>query len=85
MSAKHDITIVIQTSQGSWNATFPKTDKVQQVIAAVVTHFGFASNGRYELRLRTDPNQALTPERTLVSYDIKDGDILIFSELGTAV
>jgi hypothetical protein len=83
MSEKQDVTVTIQTTQGNWdNATFPKTDKVGQVIDAVVAHFGFATNGKYELSFK---GETLKPERPLVSYGIKTGDTLVFTELGVAV
>ena len=87
MSAKNDneLTVKILTTQGSWETTFPKTAKVSDVIQAVIQHFGFATGGKYELRLESDPNTILKPERPLVSFGIKDGDVLVFTDLGVAV
>lgn len=86
MSKDQDLTINIETTRGTWeNTTFPKTIKIQEVIQAVIQHFEYATNGNYELRLESDPNNALKPERPLVSYGIKDGDTLIFTDLGVAV
>ena len=81
---KH-LTVRIETTQGTWDTTFPKTTKIEEMILSIVTHFGFAANGRYELRLESDPDNALKSERTLVSYGIKDNYILIFTDLGIAV
>lgn len=81
----NDITVKIQTPRGEWITTFPKTTKIGEVINAIVTHFGFATNGKYQLRLASDPNTILEPERPLVSYKIKDNDVLIFTDLGVAV
>lgn len=81
---KH-LTIKIETTEGTWENTFDKTTKVQEVILAVIQHFGFAVNGKYELRLERDPDTPLDPERPLNSYHIEDGDILIFTDLGIAV
>lgn len=81
----NELTIVIQTPAGDWENTFPKTIKVSEVIQAVVDHFGFDSNGKYELRLEDDPDTELKPERPLVSYGIKDGDVLVFTDLGIGV
>lgn len=81
----NELTITIQTPQGDWTTTFQKTAKVAEVIQAVIEHFGFAINGKYELKLENDPNTALKPERTLVSYGIKDGDVLVFIDFGQAV
>jgi hypothetical protein len=80
-----DLSITIKTTQGSWSTEFPKTIKVQEVVSQVVSHFGFATNGQYELRLERDPNTPLQPDRPLVSYGVRDGDVLIFTDLGIAV
>lgn len=84
MDKDKDLTLEIRTSQGTWeNATFEKTAKVQEVIDAVVEHFGFASNGNYQLQ--TEDGEVLKPQRPLVSYKIEDGDVLVFTDLGGAV
>ena len=85
MKDKKELTIKIETTEGIWENGFDKTDKVQQVIQAVIQHFGFAPNGNYDLRLANDPDTALAPERPLVSYGIEDGDVLVFTDLGVAV
>jgi hypothetical protein len=85
LSKDKDLTINIKTTRGKWETTFPKITKIQEVIQAVIQNFGFATNGNYELRLESDPDTALKPERPLVSYGIKDGDTLIFTDLGVAV
>ena len=82
---KNELDIIIQTPKGNWETTFPKTTKISEVLSAVISHFGFASNGSYELRLDKDPNEALMPQRTLVSYKVKDGDILVLIDFGQAV
>ena len=79
-----ELSIIILTPDGNYEGTFPKTAKVQEVINAVIQHFGYAQNGRYELHL-SDTDEVLDPNRTLVSYHIKDGDQLVFTDLGTAV
>lgn len=81
----NEISITILTTQGSWDTSFVKTTKVAKVIQAVINHFGFASNGNYELRAEKNPDEALKPDRPLVSYGIQDGDKLIFTDLGVAV
>jgi hypothetical protein len=84
---KHDkeLTLKIETTQGTWEHTFDKTDKVQEVLQAVIGHFNYAPDGHYELRLAREPNNALKPERTLVSYGIENGEVLVFTDLGVAV
>ncbi|MEO9475100.1 MAG: EsaB/YukD family protein [Cyclobacteriaceae bacterium] len=79
------LSVIIQTPQGDWSTDFPKTSKVSDVIKAIVDHFGFSSEGKYELRLDVNPNEALDPNRPLVSYGVKDGDVLVFIDFGQAV
>jgi len=80
-----DLTILIETSQGTWENTFPKNTKISEVIQAVIQHFGFVAGGKYELRMENEPDTPLKPERPLVSYGIKNGDVLIFTDFGEAV
>lgn len=80
-----DLEITIQTTKGPWKTSFPKTTKVQEVILAVISHFGFAADGNYQLHLENDADTPLNPQQPLVSFGIKDGDVLIFTDLGVAV
>jgi hypothetical protein len=80
-----DLTVIIKGPEPDWETTFPKTAKVSEVINAYVEKFNLSRKGKYELRLESDPNTALKPERTLVSYQIKDGDVLVFVDFGEAV
>jgi hypothetical protein len=82
---KKELSVKIETTQGIWETVFDKNVKIQEVIQAVIQHFGFAPNGNYELRMAKAPDTSLQPERPLVSYHIQDGDILIFTDLGVAV
>lgn len=81
----HELSVKIKTPAGDWDTTLKKTAKIQDVINEVVTHFSFAQNGKYELVLEAKPGDPLKPERTLVSYGINDGDILVFIDFGAAV
>jgi len=81
----NDLEITIHTTQGDWTHTFDKNTKIEDVIKAVVAHFGFASPGNYQLSLDTQPITILAMQRPLVSYGIKDGDALDFTDLGDAV
>lgn len=81
------ITLIILTSDGTktWENDFPKTMKVSELIQAIVTHFNLVANGQYELRLKTNLQEALKPERTLVSYQIEDGAKVVFTDYGKGV
>ena len=74
--------ITIQTSQGPLEAEFNKTYKIQDVLTAVIEHFGFADGESLALYLESDSDNALANERTLVSYKIEDGDIKFFPPSG---
>ncbi len=79
----HELTLTIETTQGEWLNNFDKNAKVGDVIEAVRQHFGFSPEGRYELHLMN--GEVMRKERPLVSYGLKDGDHLIFTDLGVAV
>lgn len=80
---ENEISLTIQSAQGDWtSAVFDKTTKVEQVIAKAVDHFGFPKGSKYDLSLN---NKIMKPQRNLVSYDVKDGDVLVLTELGVAV
>lgn len=81
----NELTVIIQGPEPAWETTFPKTIKVSEVIAAYVEHFKLAPNPKYEIKLETEPNTELKPERPLVSYGVKDGDVLVFVDFGDAV
>ena len=88
-STKDDklISLVILTSDGAkkWEADFEKTTKVSELITATINHFKLATDGRYELRLKGNMGEALQPDRPLVSYQMVDGDILVFTDYGKGV
>jgi capsule polysaccharide modification protein KpsS len=79
-----ELTITILTPDGTFQETFLKTAKIQDVINAIIQKFNYAQNGRYELQFNNG-DDTLEPNRTLVSYHIKDGDQFIFTELGIGV
>jgi hypothetical protein len=81
-SNDQQLTLTIQTTKGVWeNAVFSKTAKVSEILQQVITKFGFAADGNYKLKIKGAPEN-LEPQRTLVSYHLKDGDVLSFTDLG---
>lgn len=81
-----DVCLIIITTQGEWQNNFLKTSKVSEVITSVIQHFGFAPNGTYELRLQSNLQEPLKPERTLVSYGLADDEChkVVLTDLGMA-
>jgi len=75
----------IQTTRGSKQFSFSKQIKVEEVIRQVVSAFGFAAGDSFQLVLASNPQEALQPERTLVSYHLTDGTNLILTAIGSGV
>lgn len=82
---RKDVEITVQTTRGSKQFSFLKETKISDVIAKVVATFGFAPGDHFQLVLKGNPGEPLKPERTLVSYGIKDGDVLILTAIGSGV
>lgn len=78
------IELVIESPRGSATMTFDKTAKVAEVIEAARARFGFEP-GAFVLR-RANTNEALAPERPLVSYQFKEHEVLrLVPEMGSGV
>lgn len=78
------IELVIESPRGTAAMTFDQTAKVAEVIEAARTRFGFEP-GAFVLR-RTNTNEALAPERPLVSYHFKEHEALrLVPEMGSGV
>lgn len=75
----------IQSTRGTKDFSFAKETKIVDVIAAAVEAFGFAPGDKFELVLATNPEEPLQPQRTLVSYQIADGTILVLTAIGGGV
>lgn len=84
LRVNNDVILIILTTQGKWKVIVSKATTVQGLIQQVVQHFGFSTNGQYELRLKVDPNRALDPNATIGSIGADNCDILIFTDLGMA-
>jgi len=89
-SQNQRVSLRVQTSRGLWSIDQPPdaslrpiyrpNSKIQQIINDVREVFGFIEDGnKYEL-LRDD--ERLEPERTIASYHLKDGTLLILSVQG---
>lgn len=85
MNEKDTLEIKIQSTRGTKEFSFPKETKVADVLAKVVSAFGFAPGDRFELVLAMNPGEPLQPERTLVSYHITDETVLILTAIGGGV
>lgn len=71
--------ITIKTSHGNWKTNSIQNNmKVADIVNATRKHFGL-SEGHFELH-RDGEN--LEYDKTLADYNIKDGDTVLFFELG---
>jgi hypothetical protein len=84
------VRLSVQTPRGVWSMTQPAgapirpeyelATKVESVIADARSVFGFVENdSKYTLHFA---GTKLEPQRTLASYQIKDGSILVLSVQG---
>jgi hypothetical protein len=79
------VQLVVQTTRGSKEFSFDKNAKVADVIATAVREFGFSQGDHFQLVLASNPGEPLQPERTLVSYHLADGTIVILTAVGSGV
>lgn len=78
-----NLTVQIGTPNGRLTATFPKTTKVSDVIVFVIREKGLeGGSDAFELFFG---EQALAPDRPLISFGIKDGDTLLLAATGSGV
>jgi hypothetical protein len=84
------VQLTIQTPRGAWTMTQPAdaairpeyeiNTKVEQVITDARSVFKFVeSDSKYTLHFN---GEQLAPQRTLASYQIKDGSVLVLSVQG---
>ena len=88
---KHQcLSLRVQTPRGLWSLDQPAeaprrpvyalNSKIQQIINDVREVFGFVEDGNKYVLLHDD--KQLEPERTVASYHLEDGDLLILSVQG---
>ena len=77
------ITITVRTTQGVLTRDYDKNTQLVQILEAVKQEYGFAPDGNYELIRKLD-NSALDLQRPVVSYGLRDGEVLTFTDLGKA-
>lgn len=78
------ISLFVQSPRGRKPFSFDKTAKAAEVIEVARIAFGFEPDA-FVLKRETE-GEALAGERPLVSYHIKDGEVLILvPEMGSGV
>jgi hypothetical protein len=87
---KHTVTLQVQTPRGLWSTTqpegatkrpiYPQPAKIQQIIDDAREVFKFVeADSKYTL---FEGTTKLEPERTIVSYQLKDNTLLTLSVKG---
>lgn len=86
----HCLSLRVQTTRGLWSTKQPPdaprrpvyapNSKIQQIINDVREVFGFVDDGNKCVLLHDD--KQLEPERTVASYHLQDGALLILSVQG---
>lgn len=79
------IEIVVQSTRGKRELSFPKAATIAEVIAKAVEAFGFQPGDNFELVLPAKPGDPLRQNETLISYQINDGAVLILTAVGGGV
>jgi len=84
-NAKKTVEVTVQSTRGTKQFSFDRETKIQTVITDAVKAFDFAPGDKFQLVLATKPEETLQPERTLASYHIEDGTVLILTATGGGV
>ena len=81
---KQTLSVTVSSSKGAFGADFQKTATVADVIAAAIDTQGLGGSAdSFEVFLGDEP---LTPtNRPLVSFHVKDGDVLLVAPQGEGV
>jgi len=77
----NQVTVNLKTTKGDWETTFQKSTRVKDVILALKVHFRLPKDSKFTLFNQTLPEIDFQPDRALVNYNVKDGDILVLKEV----
>jgi hypothetical protein len=80
-----DLELIVQSSRGSKEFTFLREAKIADVIATAAKTFGFSASDTFRIVPAANPGQPLQAERTLVSYHLSDGTVLVLTDVGSGV
>ncbi len=77
----NQVTVNLKTTKGDWETTFQKSTRVKDVILALKVHFRLPKDSKFTISNQTLPEIDFEPDRALVNYNVKDGDILVLKEV----
>ncbi len=77
----NQVTVNLKTTKGDWETTFMKSTRVKDVILALKVHYRFPKDSEFTLYNQASPDIGFEPDRALVNYNVKDGDILVLKQV----
>ncbi len=77
----NQVNVNLKTTKGDWETTFQKSTRVKDVILALKVRFRLPKDNKFTLYNQTLPEIDFEPDRALVNYNVKDGDILVLKEV----
>jgi hypothetical protein len=78
---REKVRLTIETTKGKWkDQEFPLTLTVAGLVQQVITKFHFAQDGNYQIKIKA--GAVLAAGQTLGSYQLPDGTVLSFTDLG---
>ena len=77
----NQVTVNLKTTKGDWETTFQKSTRVKDVILALKVRFRLPKDANFTLYKQTLPEIDFEPDRALVNYNVKDGDILVLKQV----
>ena len=81
---KH-VEVEVQSSRGVRKFSFPEEEKISAVIRTAAEAFGFSLSDTFRLVLQSKASEPLQPDRTLASYHVVNGTVLILTDVGSGV
>ncbi|MFB3151858.1 MAG: hypothetical protein ACE1Y0_00060 [Nitrosopumilaceae archaeon] len=77
----NQVTVKLITTKGDWETTFQKSTRVKDVILALKVHFRLPKDSKFTLYKQTSPEVGFEPDRALINYSVKDGDVLVLKQV----
>ena len=76
----NQVLVNIKTSERIWETTFQKSTRIKDVILGSRMHFRLPKEAKLVLCRQELPHADFDPGRTLVNYNVIDGEVLILKE-----
>ena len=77
----NQVLVHVKTSKGTWETTFQKSTRIKDVILGSRRHFRLPTEAKLVLCREELPHADFDPNRSLVNYNVLDGEVLILKEV----